>query len=231
MKGLELSRRFYDEYGKEMIETQFAEYAGRIAVGLAGEGSECFGFDDDISTDHDFEPGFCLWITDEDDEKFGFKLERAYSKLPREFFGYKRQILSPMSDNRHGVIRIGKFYQRFLGAQNAPDSVHRWLYTPSHALACASNGEIFRDDAGIFSEVRSILNGGYPKDVRMKKIAAHTTLMSQSGLYNYERCINHGERGAAQLAVFEFVKHAVSVIFLLNNEYEPFYKWVFRKNS
>ena len=68
MKGIELSLKFYEQYGKEMIEGQFAELKGRIAVGLVGHGSECFGFDDEISRDHDFEPGFCLWLTD-DDEK------------------------------------------------------------------------------------------------------------------------------------------------------------------
>ena len=60
MKGIELARAFYEEYGKPMIERDFAEYSDRIAVGLVGRGSECYGFDDEISTDHDFEAGFCL---------------------------------------------------------------------------------------------------------------------------------------------------------------------------
>ena len=80
MKGIELSRAFYLELGKPMIESEFAEYADRIAVGLVGHGSECFGFDDEISRDHDFEPSFCIWLTDEDEREFGFKLFRAYKK-------------------------------------------------------------------------------------------------------------------------------------------------------
>ena len=52
--------------------------------------------------------------------------------------------------------------------------------------------------------------------------------MGQAGQYNYRRCLQHGETGAAQLAVFDFVRHAMNVIFLLNNVYQPYYKWSFR---
>ena len=52
--------------------------------------------------------------------------------------------------------------------------------------------------------------------------------MGQSGQYNYGRCIDHGEEGAAQLAVFEYVTHAIKAIHLLNNRYCPFYKWAYR---
>ena len=52
--------------------------------------------------------------------------------------------------------------------------------------------------------------------------------MAQSGQYNYQRCLDHGEEGGAQLAAFDFVRNAVSAVFLLNGQYEPFYKWAFR---
>ncbi len=228
MQGLELSRAFYEQYGRPMLEEQFADVLDRIAVGLAGDGSECLGFDDDISRDHDFDAGFCLWIRDEDEPRFGFRLERAYAKLPKEFMGIKRCALSPVDGNRHGVITIGEFYTRFLGAVTAPDSHERWLYTPSASLAAACSGQVFTDPAGDFSSVRRILLQGYPEDIRKKKLAAHTVMMAQAGQYNYSRCMARNERGAAQLCIFEFVRHAISAVYLLNNRYEPFYKWAYR---
>ena len=45
-----------------MIKDQFPEYENRIAVGMVGEGSDCFGYDDSISMDHDYGIGFCMWI-------------------------------------------------------------------------------------------------------------------------------------------------------------------------
>ncbi|MBP3437205.1 MAG: DUF4037 domain-containing protein [Clostridia bacterium] len=228
MKGLALARSYYESFGKEMLEKSFPDELSRIAVGLVGEGSECSGFDDTLSQDHDFEPGFCLWISRQDYEKFGFPLERAYAKLPKEFMGFSRSRLAPAGSRRHGVLIQQDFYTRFLGQPTPPDSLVGWLYTPSFALFAATNGEVWRDDMGSFTAVRDVLKRGYPLDVRKKKLAAHTLSMTQAGLYNYPRLLKRGERGAAQLAVFTFVKHAISAIYLLNNAYEPFYKWAYR---
>ena len=228
MQGIELARKYYESYGHTMLKTQFAEVFDRIAVGLVGEGSECLGFDDALSQDHDFEPGFCLFITREDYEKFGFKLERAYAKLPRNFLGFQRLPLSPVGGNRHGVLIIEDFYSRFLGTQSAPQSNEHWLTLPSTALLAASSGEMWKDDLGVFSSVRGILKSGYPEDVRLKKLAAHIVLMGQSGQYNLPRCLRREDLGAAQLCCMEFIRHTISAVYLLNNQYEPFYKWAYR---
>lgn len=228
MRGLEIAKAYFEAFGKDMLEEQFGDCADRIAAGLVGEGSECFGYDDEVSKDHDFEPAFCLWITEEDERKFGFRLERAYAKLPKEFMGLRRQRVSPVGGGRHGVLMIEDFYRRFLGTPGAPECAEQWLYLPESALAAACNGEVFQDPLGKFSEVREILLKGFPEDVRKKKLAARTVLMAQAGQYNYARCVARGETGAAQLAIFEFVKNALSAVYLLNNRYEPFYKWAYR---
>ena len=228
MKGLELAFNYYNQFGKTMLERDFSEVLGKLAIGLVGEGSECFGYDDLTSIDHDFDMGFCIFITQEDYENFGFKLERAYAKLPNEFMGFKRQLINPVGGNRRGVIVIEDFYKKFLGASTIPTDNSWWFFPPAHALASASNGKVFIDNKGEFSSVRKTLLKGYPQDVRLKKLAAHLVLAGQSGQYNYSRCISHGERGAGSLAMCEFVKHVLSIIYLLNNKYQPFYKWAFK---
>ncbi len=228
MRGLEIARDYYEKFGRPMLEAEFSEVIDRIAVGLCGEGSECLGYDDELSCDHDFEPGFCLFVKAEDYDKFGFRLERAYDRLPCEFCGLYRSRLTPVGGKRHGVIVIDDFYTKYLGCATAPDSVRRWLDTPPYALLTASNGEVFCDPLGDFSKVRNELLGGYPEDIRRKKLAAHAVMMAQSGQYNYKRLTARGENGAAQLAIVEFVRHALSSIYLLNGRYEPFYKWVYR---
>lgn len=228
MQGLELARKYFETYGINMLQEQFSDVKDRIAVGLVGEGSECLGFDDELSRDHDFEPGFCMWITREDEREFGFKLARAYDKLPDNFLGYNRINRSFSGANRHGVIVIGDFYERFLGTPHAPKTLEHWLSCDSALLRTASNGEVWCDKLGVFSDVRNELLRGFPEDVRMKKIAAHTAIMAQSGQYNLKRAQTRNEQGTVQLCVAEFVRHAISAVYLLNCTYEPFYKWAYR---
>lgn len=226
MKGLELAENFYNEYGLPMLENEFPELLPRIAAGLTGEGSECLGFDDDISRDHDFEHGFCMFLTEDDEKKYGFKLMRAYNKLPQEYMGFKKPGVNPAGGARHGVFLIHEFYARILG--RVPKSLSDWLVLPSYALKTATSGKIFTDNLGEFTKIRDYLKKGYPEDVRLKKLAACAMAMSQDGQYNYIRCAARDERGAAALALNLFVRRAVSTVYLLNKEYEPFYKWTFR---
>lgn len=224
MRGLDEAREFYLEFGAEMIHKRFPEYEGRIAAGLAGHGSECFGYDDEISRDHDFEKGFCLWLTAEDDTRIGVELSRAYRALPVR----RGTARSELAESGRGVKRIDLFFRRYTGSAGAPESWEQWLYLPSYALAEATNGEVWRDDMGSFTAVREKLLHGMPEDVRKKKLAARAAQMAQAGQYNYTRCIRHGQEGAAMLALTEFVNAACGMIYLLNRVHMPYYKWVFR---
>ena len=228
MKGLDLSRAFFETYGKPMLKKEFPDLLPFIAAGLCGSGSECFGYDDPVSTDHDFEPGFCLFLPGEEiiDRKAAFQLERAYAKLPKEFEGYNRSVMQPVGGARHGVLRAAEFFTEKTGTPDGILSSGQWLHLPESALAEAVNGELFFDEYGLVSTIRKRLSY-YPEEIRKKKLAGNLLLMAQAGQYNYLRCIRHGETAAAQMSVFEFVKSGISVIFLLNQTYQPYYKWSF----
>ena len=229
MTGLELARAYWETYGVPMIREQFPEYEEIAAAALTGSGSECYGFDDEVSRDHDFEPGFCLFIPGEDivDRRTAFLMERAYAKLPVEFGGFRRQKMQPVGGQRHGVFRIDGYFTEKIGCPADRVTIEQWLRLPEYALAEAVNGEVFRDGAGLLTDCRKAL-ADMPEDARRKRLAGRLLLMAQSGQYNYRRCLKHGEAGAAQLAVGEFVKNTLSAVFLLNRAYMPYYKWSFR---
>jgi hypothetical protein len=228
MKGLELARRYYLEVGRPMLEREFPEYLPRIAAGLVGDGSECLGYDDAISQDHDFGPGFCLWLSKEDYEAAGARMQEMYQRLPGSFLGFPARNTSARGDGRVGVFQIFEFYRRFIGNEQPPADLMRWLYLPEDKLAILASGEVFEDGAGQFSEIRDVIRAYYPEDVRIKKIAARAASMAQSGQYNYGRCMRRGDIVAASMALSEFIKHALAMIYLLNRRYAPYYKWSFR---
>lgn len=229
MKGLDISRAYFEQYGMPMLEEQFPELLPHVSAGLFGSGSECFGFDDELSRDHDFDPGFVLLLPGEDavDRKQGFALERAYAALPKEFMGIERPMMAPVGGARRGVMRMADFFEEKVGSLDGILTVGQWMDVPSHALAEAVNGQVFYDGSGELVRMRARL-AQYPSDIRLKKLAGHLLLAGQAGQYNFPRCLAHGETAAAQLAVIAFVQSAMEAIFLLNDVYQPFYKWRFR---
>lgn len=229
MKGLEISEAYFRQFGMPMLEESFPDLLPHVSAGLFGSGSECFGFDDDISRDHDFDPGFMILLPGEDavSRKRAFELERAYAALPKEFAGCRRPSLAPVGGPRRGVMRIADFFREKTGSENGVLTVRQWLHVPSQSIAEAVNGAVFHDGSGELSAIRSRL-ARYPHDIRCKKLAGYLLLAAQAGQYNYPRCLRHGEAAAAQLAVFAFAQGVIQTVFLLNDAYAPFYKWQFR---
>ena len=227
IRGLELSRKYYEEYGRPMLHEKYPEYVPRIAAGLAGEGSECLGYDDEFSSDHDYGPGFCLWLTDSVYDEIGEQLQRAYEELPSTYMGITR-FTTLKAQKRVGVFKIGDFYENLIGLRDVPSTQNQWLFLEDYRLATATNGKVFRDDLGEFTRIRRGILAYYPEDVRIRKIAREAALMAQSGQYNYSRMFGRGERVTAVIALSEFMKHTMSMAYLLNRAYAPFYKWMHR---
>lgn len=226
MKGLELCKSYYENIGAPELKRLFPEAMSRAAAGLSGQGSDCLGLDDEISRDHDFGPGFCLWISDEDFEKFGAELQKAYDALPRSYMGFERKP-TQTGAQRVGVMRTSDFYRYYIGCPGVPDTLMRWVRIQEHFLATCTSGEVFEDGLGEFSAIRNGLLPCYPEDVRLKKLAARAATMAQSGQYNYHRLMRRGDVFGARLALAEFLNAALSMLYMLNFRYEPFYKWQF----
>ena len=151
--GMELAREFYEQAGRPMLQQKYPEYVGRIAAGLEGEGSECLGFDDAFSVDHDFGPGFCLWLTKEDYQAIGSQLQADYQALAARWEGAPARNITPEGANRVGVMEIDEFFRRFTGHTHAPKAdslrdVMVWNTIPQERLAAAVNGQVFEDPWG-----------------------------------------------------------------------------------
>ena len=254
ISGLKLARAFWTQVGKPMLSAKYPQYGSRIAVGLVGHGSECYGFDDAYSQDHDFGPRFCLWLSDEDYAAIGEQLQADYDALPRDFsidaqghavFSTNTSAIatdhgtpSPITpraqgaNRRDGVFRIGDFFESITGYCTAPaqTSPHEWLMLDEATLAAATNGEVFADPTGQFSKTRQGFKD-MPDDVRLALISKRLGMIAQAGQYNLPRSLKRGDGAAAWLSIHEFVNAASSLVFLINVPmvagYLPYYKWQF----
>lgn len=222
-KGLEICKKYYETYGKKMIDEKFSDYKQYMAIGMFGFGSDCLGYDDDISRDHDFGGGFCILLPVEIYRKIGDQLQKEYDLLPDEFMGVKR-ITSNHGQGRVGVFEINSFFEQFI--RYLPQSYNDWLYYDENALLNCTNGMIFDDYFGEVTRIRNSLKY-YPEDIRIKKIVRAIAKMAQSGQYNYARCMKRHDIVAANLALNEFVDQTLSLIYLFNKKYKPYYKWSF----
>ena len=226
--GLALCREYYEAYGKPMIAELFPEYAGKIAVGLVGEGSDCFGYDDEISRDHDWGPEFCMWVTDETYAQIGVALEFAYEQLPKEFQGYQRAE-TMQGKGRRGVMTISAFYKRLLQTDNWEQI--DWHQKTHASLASAVNGEVFRDDEGIFSAFREELKKGYPENIQYLKLAESAARFAQAGQYNYGRVLQRGDEVTARIMLGDAMREAMKCKHYLAGTYPPHDKWLCRSTE
>ena len=216
--NLERSREFYETVGKEMIHTHFPEWENRIAVGLVGEGSECYGFDDEISMDHDYAVGFCMWLTDADYEKIGPALQEEYDKLSKNENRLKY---------RRGVFRVNDFYNQLLESSADFEKEFSLDYqkVEEFKLAQATNGIVFRDDMGVFSNIREKLLAYYPENVWRGKLAQSIHEFSQYAQSNYARMMARRDELTAKICVSKAIESTMDLIYLLSRTYAPYYKW------
>lgn len=248
-------KAFYERYGAPMIHERFPGYESRIAVGLVGEGSDCFGFDDEISRDHDYGIGFCMWLTTEDYERIGITLNKAYEQLLQEHVQEfeKDEVFqagdpygagsgtntsyNKFIDSRRGVFTIGHFYENVLGVRLDEHVMKRggletvfteqtWLQITEDRFATAVNGMVFRDDAGIFTDIRNALLSYYPKRVWMLRLAEKLHDFAQYGQSNYARMMARKDYVTADLCIAQGMKSAMELAYLLNRTYAPYYKWM-----
>lgn len=209
-KGLIRAKKLASQI-RSFLQKEIPELDSRICLALVGAGSECLGYDDSISADHDNNTR-CLVLLDNIDFK-------KYQALLKKLF--KEKFLNTQID----IQNIYAFYTYYTSYPEGPQNIEEFFHVPEEYLCSATNGEVFYDGLGLFSQIRNQLLQYYPDDFRYKKLSFHLNYIAQSGQYNYPRILQRKDYVAAELALAEYMKHYISVIYLLNSQYMPFYKW------
>ena len=128
MKGLEISRDYFNTVARPRFEDDFPHLYPRIAAGLAGNGSECFGYDDEISRDHDWGADFFIWLSDADSgyipEITAWK-QRLLTFSPPKYARTKSEYGAVIS-----VMTNGTFFKQLIGTDVYPEDPLQWFKIP-----------------------------------------------------------------------------------------------------
>jgi len=228
MKGMELSRRYFDEIVFPAFNKSAADVLELMTFGLSGPGSECYGYDDELSRDHDWGPRVCIWIPEELFVLQSEPLEAIYKKLESRFLGFGPVNRLDTRFRRDGILSTSRFFKNYLGTDQPPENLHDWLLLPEESLSLCTNGEIFRTGSMRFADMRQVLLSYFPEDLWLKKISSRCKASSQHGQYNLWRADSRNDQLAVEQHKARFIYETVSLVFLLNRRYRPVEKWMFK---
>jgi len=243
VSGLQLSEAFYRDAVRPILDADFPGLA--YAAALIGAGSEVLGYDDAMSSDHDWGPRVMLFIDEPDYRLIAEKVRLALArKLPSEFLGHPTSFTQPDPMDRgtqqmvtvepdtpinHRVTleTIGEFTTNYLGIDlgtefESPIEPADWLTLPEQRLRSVTSGAVFHDGIAL-TRLRSKL-AYYPHDIWLyllgcgwARIGQEEHLMGRAG--------SCGDDIGSALIGARLVRDIMRLCFLMQRIYAPYPKW------
>jgi hypothetical protein len=235
VQGLELSRRFYFEAVRPILDREFPDF--EHAAALIGYGSDVLGFDDETSQDHEWGPRVLLFARESSRaEQIRGRLAHA---LPISFAGFSTHfgpteeegttqttlIESGPVSHRVEVFELGAFLRDCIGVDPRDGlAAEDWLATPTQQLLELTSGAVFVDPIGELTRVRELL-AWYPHDVWLYAMAGHWDRIGQ-----YEHFVGRtGSRGdeiGSRWLAASLARDLIRLAFLQERRYAPYAKWI-----
>lgn len=235
MRGLELSRRFYFDAVRPVVEHDFGDM--EHAAALIGHGSEVLGFDDDRSRDHQWGPRVQLFLRDLDEAK---ELRQTLAEqLPTSFAGFSTHfgpteevgtvVLTELDVGpvNHGVetLLLGDYVHAELGVDPLQRfAVADWLATPAQRLLEFTSGEVFSDPVGELTALRDKLSW-YPHDVWLLVMAGQWRRIAQLEHF-VGRTGSRGDDLGSRVIAACLVRDLMRLALLQERRYPPYWKWL-----
>ena len=238
VRGLGLSRYFFSEVVKPLVDRRFP--ALRYAAAMLGPGSEVLGYDDEMSTDHNWGPRVYLFLREDERSDCRHELDAFFrDNLPPKFRGFSTHFSEPdPSDNgtqlpvtaaggpiRHkiAISTTSEFFETYLGADLRQDiEPEDWLTFPQQKLRTITSGEVFHDDIELGAMRERVRY--YPRDVWLYLLASGWTRIGQEE-HLMGRAGSVGDEIGAALIAARLVRDLMRLCFLMEREYAPYPKW------
>ena len=238
IKGLELSRLFFEEAVRPVLASEFPRL--RYAAARLGTGSEVLGFDTEMSADHEWGPRVDLFVGEADYESASAAVgETLRHRLPHRVRGYPTSFTNtdPSDNVQHlderdegpvdhkvSVFTPRGFFIYYLDfdIENEMEPAD-WLTFPGQKLRTITSGRVFHDEVGL-EEIRRRF-AYYPEDVWLYLLASawvrvgqEEHLMGRAGMV--------GDEVGSALIGSRLVRDLMRLCFLMERTYAPYAKWL-----
>jgi hypothetical protein len=213
VSGLDLSRQFYFDAVRPVLDATFPGVPHGAA--LLGRGSEVLGFDDELSTDHDWKARVLVFLGEEDERRHG---EAVSSALHRSLSARFRD--HPTEYALHTVR--GYFLDQLDIDLDGDIEARDWLTFPEHGLRMVTAGAVHHDEVGL-QAARDRL-AYYPHDVWLYLlIAGWWRVHPEFNLVG--RAGSVGDELGSAVIGSRLVADLMRLCFLMERQYAPYSKW------
>lgn len=237
IKGLELSRLFYEEITRPVLHRHFPTLTYSSAQ--FGHGSDALGFDTAQSRDHDWGPRLMLFLSPEDvaqgvdkaiDARLGQELPFTFRGYPIDFYFQGDRFEGTLPDSRpvrHAIKfhTIQKYFNHHLNTDpRHPLQLTDWLTLPQQTLLSLTSGAVFHDGLSQLNPIRANL-AYYPDPLWRYLLAAQWRRISQEEAF-MGRCGQVGDELGSRLVASRLVRDLMHLCFLMERRYAPYIKWL-----
>ncbi len=233
LPGLELSRRYYREVVRPLLDQEFPKLPHSAA--LIGWGSDALGFDTPRSTDHNWGPRLQLFLGDEWANQAERVTEMLTARLPAEFLGYPTAFTGTFEETQvpvHWVTvaRLRAWLTATLGFDPTGEvRLLDWLSVPTQALAEVTAGDVFHDGLAVdpspgLTGVRAAL-AWYPRDIWLYVLASQWQRIAQEEAFP-GRCAEAGDELGSVIVTARLARDVMRLALLLQRRYPMYSKWL-----
>jgi hypothetical protein len=223
--GIELSRRFYFEVVRPLLDQHFPALAH--AAAHIGSGSDVLSFDTEMSRDHDWGPTVTLLLKEDDAPLIDNIREVMDTQLSTLFYDYPVIIPTHIEGafaNRITVATLWDYvWQQWRYDLNTPFEKTDWLMISSQKFREMTGGAVHFDNIGDLTALRQKW-AWYPRDVWLylmacgwQRIGQEEHLMPRAGYV--------GEEIGSSLIGSRLVRDIMNLCFLMERQYAPYPKW------
>ncbi|MBM7797140.1 hypothetical protein JOE57_000061 [Microlunatus panaciterrae] len=173
------------------------------------------GFDDTMSTDHDWTARVVLHLDNADSEIVGTLQEELAGSMPPRYGGVPTNV---------EVATVADYFQTQLGLDISQQwDAYDWISLAEHRLCEITSGAVFHDEVGLH-DIRKRLSY-YPRDVWYYLLGAawwrvhpELNLVGRTGYV--------GDDVGSSLIAAEMVSALMHLSFLIERRYAPYRKWL-----